>query len=356
MSFPKILMIFAGVLFSVIAIAALLKGDKNPPLAIEEEKAPYEIQLDREIENVTASIQQPTAEVQETPSPSAEEQKESMPSIEVAQEMTSSSSTVPIVVKPELPLPEADRINELFSKGEKKLPIVKTISYKSRVPWLKGRPAWLSDYAQHYSTSRHFIARSLNGKADYLKQDVSEGDRFNVLDPDKKISFYLLIDTSRSKLWFYYLDGTSNERVLLKTYNVGLGRIDSTKPSGMLTPLGKYSLGEKVAIYKPKTMGVYNGKKIEMVRVFGSRWIPFEKEIVGCTAPAAGFGLHGAPWISNSKGELAEDKASIGKYESDGCVRLSTEDMEELFSIIITRPATIELVKDFHEAKLPGVE
>ena len=115
-------------------------------------------------------------------------------------------------------LPEADRIEELFNKDGPKLPIVETITYKSRVPWQKGRPAWLSDYAGHYETSRHFIARSLNGKPDYFKQEVAEGARFNVLRKDKNIEFALIVDTSRCKMWFYYVDLDQKQKVLLKTY------------------------------------------------------------------------------------------------------------------------------------------
>lgn len=327
MSFPKLLGIFAAILFSVIGITALVKKGKhskdNPqPVLISSQ----EIELANEMRVIA-----PTSESTE----------------KNAQMVTPHYGT---------PLPNADRINEFFNRTEPKFPIVQTITYKSRVPWQKGRPAWLSDYAAHYSTSRHFIARSLNGKADYLKQDVSEGGRFNVLHPDKSISFYLLIDTSRSKLWFYYLDNDTNERVLVKTYSVGLGRIDNTKPSGMLTPLGKYSLGDKVAIYKPKMTGFYSSKKVELIRVFGTRWIPFDRELGECTASPEGFGIHGVPWDSNEKGELVEQVESLGKYESDGCIRLATDDIEELFAIIITRPSTIELVKDFYEAKLPGFE
>jgi lipoprotein-anchoring transpeptidase ErfK/SrfK len=46
----------------------------------------------------------------------------------------------------------------------------------------------------------------------------------------------------------------------------------------------------------------------------------------------------------------------IGAYDSDGCIRLSSADIEELFSIVLTKPTFVEIVKDFHEAKLPGVE
>lgn len=326
MSFPKLLSIFAVILFSVIAVAALVKSGKSSDDPLIASISPQEIEPDNEIRIV------PPSSYVEVQSPQVQP------------------------IRSTAPLPNADRVREFFNKVDPKFPIVQTITYKSRVPWQKGRPAWLSDYAAHYSTSRHFIARSLNGKADYLKQDVAEGGRFNVLHPDKNIAFYLLIDTSRSKMWFYYLDMDTNERVLVKTYSVGLGRIDSTKPSGMLTPLGKYSLGDKVAIYKPKMTGFYAGKKVELIRIFGTRWIPFDKEIGECTASPDGFGIHGVPWDQGDRGELAEQIESLGKYESDGCVRLSTADIEELFAVIITRPTTIELVKDFYEANLPGIE
>jgi hypothetical protein len=332
MSFPKVLGIFAAVLFTVIGIGALIKSGKSTPPAYVTEAPSYEIELDTEIRTVS----QPP---QETPEPKAEP-----------------VATLTQAPKQGSPLPSVDRVQEFFNKVEPRFPIVQTITYKSRVPWQKGRPAWLSDYAAHYSTSRHFIARSLNGKADYLKQDVSEGGRFNVFNPDKKVEFYLLIDTSRCKMWFYYIEPDANERVLVKTYDVGLGRIDSTKPSGMLTPLGKYRLGDKIAIYKPKMTGFHNGRKVELLRVFGTRWIPFDKEIGECTASPEGFGIHGVPWVPNEKGDLAENTDSLGKYESDGCIRLATNDIEELFAIIITKPTTIDLVKDFYEANLPGIE
>ena len=254
-------------------------------------------------------------------------------------------------------LPEENRIPQLFTLDSTKLSIVETVAYTSRVPWLKGRPAWIADYAAHYSTSRHFIARSLNrNKPDYFTQKVSFGDRFNVFKRDKNLNFHLLIDLSRCRMWFYYIDLDVNERVLLKTYRVGVGRVNPKSASGYLTPVGKYQLGGKIAIYKPGTMGFFQDRKMEMIRVFGTRWIPFEKELEGCTESARGLGLHGAPWVDASAGQITEDLAGIGKYDSDGCIRLASDDIEEIFSIIITKPTTVELVKDFNDAKLPGVE
>lgn len=253
--------------------------------------------------------------------------------------------------------PQGDKIFQLFTTGPKKLPIVETLSYASSVPWIKGRPAWVADYATYYSTSRHFIARSLNGKPDYISQKISTGSKFNVFKKDKNIEFYLLIDISLCKMAFYYVDLDTQERVLLKTYKVGLGRTDTERPSGCLTPLGKYSLGEKVATYKPGVMGYFQEQTTEMIQIFGTRWIPFDQELEGATTPARGYGIHGAPWILDSaSGQLVENRDCVGKYDSDGCIRLSMEDMEELYSIVITKPTYVVLVKDYREAMIPGKE
>jgi hypothetical protein len=254
------------------------------------------------------------------------------------------------------PLPEVDQIGRLFAFDSSKFPIVETVSFTSRVPWLKGRPAWISDYARYFETSRHFIARSLNRKADYFTQKVSPGSRFNVFRKEVNLNFHLLIDLSRCKMWFYYLDLDKNERVLLKTYRVGVGRQDSSRASGYLTPVGKYQIGDKAAVYKIGTMGFFQDQKVEMVRIFGTRWIPFDKEVEGCTEEAKGYGLHGAPWVLDAQGNLVEDMSKIGKYESDGCLRLSSADIEEIYSIVLTKPTYVELVKNFADAKLPGVE
>lgn len=323
MTLPKLLAFISIVLFGAIGIAAIFKSKPAPSAIVSLNEDPLEVTLDHEIQSVVPAFADPSPE-------------------------TALRGSAPMAE-----LPETNRIEGLFNKNDPDRSIVETVVYKSHVPWLQGRPAWLSDYASQHGTSRHFIARSLNGKADYFKQDVSEGDRFNVLRKDKNISFYLIVDTSRCKMWFYCLADKEQKPVLIKTYPVGLGCLDASSPSGLLTPLGKYTLGERIAIYKPKTMGTYQNKKIEMVTVFGTRWIPFDQEIGQVTAPAKGLGLHGTPWERSASGELISSRSGIGKYESDGCIRLDTPDLEELFSIIITKPTTIEIVSDFSHSSLP---
>lgn len=308
MSFPKILFTGALALFTIIGIFAGVKKIAQTPKS----------------QTVKAAVK-PSAEIK------------ALKSIDV--------SSLPSQVVGDFP--DIDRVYQLFTKGPSQLPIVETVSYTSQVPWLKGRPAWIGDYASYYSTSKHFIARSLNGKPDYENQKVSLESRFNVFRKDRHFQFYLLADISLCKMGFYYIDLDTHERVLLKTYKIGLGKL-SNGASGSLTPLGKYTLGDKVAVYKPGMMGLYQDKQIEMIRVFGTRWIPFDTK---------GLGIHGTPWQLDAKTEsFIDNQSGIGKYEGNGSIYLATEDMEELFAIVISKPTTLEIVKHFKDAKLPGVE
>lgn len=329
MSLSRVLSIFAICLFGLIAVIALFKGKRAP----QTEGGPIELPAAGEVKVVTDEAPIARAEQQLPPgSPSHQ-------------------STLQTETSLARPVPQEDRVNEFFNRGVPQLPIVTTVKYSSRVPWLKGRPAWLYDYAIHYKTSRHFIARSLNGRADYLKQDIAEGDRFNVLNPEKNFHFHLVVDVHNCKMLFYYIDEEAQESHLVKTYNVGLGRVDPSSTSGFLTPLGQFQLGDRTAVYSPKMKGFHNGERVELISVFGTRWIPFECELADCTAPAKGFGIHGVPWVLDpTTGKLQEDTAGIGKHHSDGCVRLATADVEELFSIIISRPTTIELVRNWQDA------
>lgn len=252
---------------------------------------------------------------------------------------------------------DVDLMSQLFQPYPPVLPIVETVSYSGRVDWLSGRNAYLGDYASHYKTSKHFISRSLHGMGNYLSDAVSKGDRFNVIRTDKDVEFHLVLDLSRLKMWAYYYDATDNLRQLLKTYHVCAGKISSSAQSGCLTPCGTFMLGDEIAVYNESSRGMRFGEEIEMVSVFGKRWIPLTREIANCTASCKGLGIHGTPWLKNPEtGELYEDRACIGQYLSSGCVRMLSEDIDELFSVIVSRPTYIHVVKDFVDAKLPGYE
>lgn len=249
-------------------------------------------------------------------------------------------------------LPVGDHIHKIFDTHGKKFPFVKTIKYRPQVDWISGRSAWLGDYASHYKTSKHLIARSLNGAPDYETQVLRPGDRFNVFT-DAPIRFYMVVDISRCHLWLYAINTETNERTFIKNYPVGLGRIDLSRASKTLSPLGRYDLGERIGLYKPGKMGFFKSERKEMIRIIGTRWLPFERAHPGASNPARSYGIHGCPWKVDPKlGTLAEDRGTIGQYTSDGCVRLAQEDVEEIFAVVITKPTTVEFVNNFKQAKL----
>lgn len=278
--------------------------------------------------------------------------------VEVKKEAPTPPQVVEMTVKDSEELDvDVNRVERLFALDNTKLPIVETVAYKSRTSWLPGRPAWIADYASYFGTSRHFIARSLNGKRDYYTQKVSSGNLFNVFVKGKDVRFLLVADLLKLKMKFYAYDADTNVRYLLKTYRIGAGKPDANSASGFLTPLGNYTLGDKVAIYKQGVEGFFKDKRVEMMQVFGTRWIPYTTEQDESIAQQQGLGMHGIPWTKDElSGELIENRDSIGRYDSSGCIRLLQEDIEEIFAIVITKPTTVQIVKSFQEAKLPGVE
>lgn len=338
MNLSKLFIVVAVLLFGAIGVAAFLKNKSDVTkneVALMTLQAPIELELEPQLTTIQpVSVEEQTVK-----------NESSVPALIEERGVSQQPFVVNEVAESEI---GQDLVPLLFQKNSS-LPIVETIQYKSRVPWKKGRAAWLVDYASHYKTSLHFILRSLNnGMVDYnTAKTMRDGQLFNVFRADTPFHFYLLADLSRCTMGLYYVLDDTKEQVLLKTYRIGLGRLDSSKTSGSLTPLGKYQLGNKIAMYQPKMKGRYKGSRIEMITVFGTRWIPFEKEIAHCSASAKGFGIHGTPWVYNEAHQLVDNTSSIGKYESDGCIRLSTSDVEELYSIITSsRPTIIEIVKD----------
>ena len=349
MTLPRIFLFISLVLFGAIGIAAVVKRKSPAKTEVAKAAEPKNAQI---IEITLANLQHATGV--KTVQAAEQELLVEAPELATAQNQEIEQARQ----QPQVSFndtPSCDRIELLFQKGSP-LPIVQTIAYKSKVSWKTGRSAWLVDYAAHYKTHLHFIARSMNVKADYNPRPASEGQQFNVFSQNVNFSFHLVVDISRCKLMLYTMLPDTQERILLKTYPVSLGRVDSSKASGCLTPVGKYSLGSRVAIYQPKMMGTYKGKRTEMITIFGTRWIPFEKELGNCSEPAKGYGIHGTPWHINSEGRLVDNTSSIGKYESDGCIRMRAQDIEEVFAIVSTHQTIVEIVSDFSKMTLPGKE
>ena len=110
----------------------------------------------------------------------------------------------------------------------------------------------------------------------------------------------------------YYNDGQ-----LVKTYPVAVGK-NSTP-----TPLGIYKVVNKV---------------LNPGGVLGTRWM-------GLNIPGGNYGIHGT-----------NNPSSIGKFISNGCIRLQNKDVEELFpKINIGVPVIISDTKDgYLQEPAPG--
>jgi hypothetical protein len=339
--------VFGGItlsLFFFVGVAGAIKKNKQ----VKHAKLEHVVKA-AESTNESLSYQEKYQEIEELPDYITAPIIEEPQLIEVKEEK--------IFEEPSQIAQEVDRVDRLFSKNKLKLPFIETITYKSRVSWLQGRPAWIADYANYFQTSRHFIARSLNGNRDYYTQKVASGDQFNVFSKSSDVRFHLVVDLTKLKLWFYAYDKVSNYRFLLKTYKCGCGKLDKDSSSGSLTPFGTFTLSDKVAIYRQGVEGFFKDQKVEMIQIFGTRWMPYTAELDDSAAMIKGFGIHGVPWFRDeTSGELIEDRETIGRYDSSGCIRLLKEDVEEIFSIVITKPTTVEIVKNHPEAKLPGVE
>jgi hypothetical protein len=266
------------------------------------------------------------------------------------------SKLTPLTDDRDLPK-SVDRMALLFQPHPPTLPIVETLSFSSKPCWLRGRPAYLGDYAAHFKTSKHFISRSLHGVNQYLSDVVSKGDRFNVIRMDHAIEFHMALDLSRLKLWLYAYDSTTDQRYLLKDYLVAAGKPCTNSPSGCLTPTGSFELGKDIAVYNEGTMGFWHNQKIEMLSIFGRRWIPFAREISDSSGPCKGLGIHGMPCKKDPiTGGWIECRDSAGTHASDGCVRMLSEDISELFAVVVSRPSFIHIARDFSMIKLPGKE
>ncbi|MEZ6195225.1 MAG: L,D-transpeptidase [Planctomycetota bacterium] len=99
--------------------------------------------------------------------------------------------------------------------------------------------------------------------------------------------------------------------VVVLDYPVGLGRDGST-------PVGEFTISGKT---RDPSWRAPDGRLIpfgDPEHIIGNRWMGFD-DAKGRT----GYGIHGTV-----------DEASIGKQESDGCIRMGKADVEALFDLV----------------------
>jgi hypothetical protein len=139
----------------------------------------------------------------------------------------------------------------------------------------------------------------VNGLSDPRR--IREGQILKV--PTEEVS--LRVSKTRFRLWVL-LGG-----VYIREFPVGIGKNDKT-PEGEFVVETKI---EKPVWYEPKGGKVPFG---DPRNPLGTRWMGFKR-----TRLAAGYGIHGT-----------SDPGTIGKAVSEGCIRMSNGDVEELFEWI----------------------
>jgi len=112
--------------------------------------------------------------------------------------------------------------------------------------------------------------------------------------------FSIFVDKSQNLLLL-----KSGEEIV-KSYTVATGSNNST-------PVGKFKIVEKIV----NPTWYKNNKAIPAgtpENILGTRWMGWDKE---------GYGIHGTT-----------DPGSLGKQATAGCVRMSNQDVEELYAIV----------------------
>ncbi len=132
------------------------------------------------------------------------------------------------------------------------------------------------------------------------RTNIRVGERLKIL----KGNVTVLVDKSD-----YTLTLLHNGR-FIKQFSIGIGKSDKT-------PVGVFVVDHKLinpVWYSPDGIYQFGDPK----NVLGTRWIGFEDQ-----EGLYGYGIHGT-----------REPDSIGKEMSNGCIRLTNEDVEELFNYV----------------------
>ena len=125
-----------------------------------------------------------------------------------------------------------------------------------------------------------------------------------------------------------FLRGPDGQPIYVKSYPVGLGQEDST-PAG----LWRIEAGKKVKNpdwRNPRT-GEYFARN-DPDNPIGEYWLALEG-IDDDTRGVPGYGIHGTV-----------DPDSIGDQASMGCIRLRSDDIEEVFGMFVGGESTVRII------------
>jgi lipoprotein-anchoring transpeptidase ErfK/SrfK len=113
----------------------------------------------------------------------------------------------------------------------------------------------------------------------------------------------------------------------IKSYRAGLGESDTT-------PLGNYVIKNASKLVNPPWTNPRTGEKFgadDPKNPIGEHWIGWQG--VGESKGYTGYGFHGTI-----------DPASIGQQKSMGCVRLASEDVAELYELLVEEVSVVRVL------------
>ncbi|MCX5686053.1 MAG: L,D-transpeptidase family protein [Candidatus Omnitrophica bacterium] len=148
------------------------------------------------------------------------------------------------------------------------------------------------------------IARKFNTTPELIQRANNLKDSFIKIGKSLKISktkFSIVIDKSQNILTL------KSDQEILKTYRVSTGK-------NSCTPVGAFTITSRIIDppwYPPSGGMIPSG---DPKNVLGSRWL-------GLSKPS--YGIHGTT-----------QPESIGQSVTEGCIRMTNSDVEELYSII----------------------
>ncbi|MGR3319076.1 MAG: L,D-transpeptidase family protein [Candidatus Anammoxibacter sp.] len=187
------------------------------------------------------------------------------------------------------------KIKEKLDGINKKLVFSPSPSPDSFVYTVKGGDT-LSKIADEFNTTYELIMM-INNK---YRTNIRVGERLKII----KGPFSLLIDKNDFELTVMLNDH------YIKQYKIGTGKDGKT-------PVGAFEIAEKI-----KNPVWYSGDGVYAFghpgNILGTRWIGFKDK-----PGLYGYGIHGT--------KIPE---SIGKAESNGCIRLLNENVEEVFAFV----------------------
>jgi L,D-transpeptidase ErfK/SrfK len=147
-----------------------------------------------------------------------------------------------------------------------------------------------------------------------LRQQLVINNRHII--PQDRVTNGLLLNIPGHMLYLF------KKGVLVKRFPVGLGRPDWPTPVGVFKIMGKFK-DKTWTVPKSIQEEMRREGKVVMEKVppgpenpLGKYWIPLS---------LSGYGIHATIWPE-----------SIGHSTSHGCIRMTTEDVEKLFSLIKT--------------------